>query len=57
VEILRLASRGAATREIAESLGISPSTVKTHFEHIYAKLGVSERTEAVAKMLREGLIE
>ena len=57
MEILRLASRGAATREIAESLGISPSTVKTHFEHIYAKLGVSERTEAVAKMLREGLIE
>jgi Bacterial regulatory proteins, luxR family len=36
---------------------LSRSTVKTHFEHIYAKLGVSNRVAAVATALRAGLIE
>ena len=36
---------------------MSPATVKSHFEHIYAKLGVSDRAAAVAYALRNGLIE
>lgn len=57
LEILQLAARGGSGREIAAQLVISPATVKTHFEHIYAKLGVSDRAAAVAYALREGLIE
>ena len=36
------------TPEIADALCISPRTVQTHLSHLYAKLGVSGRTEAVA---------
>jgi hypothetical protein len=42
--------------EVAEQLVLSPSTVKTHFEHIYEKLGVGDRAAAVAQALRSGLI-
>jgi two-component system nitrate/nitrite response regulator NarL len=35
---------------------VSPSTVKTHFENIYEKLGVGDRAAAVAHALRIGLI-
>ena len=44
-------------KAIAQQLSLSPSTVKTHFENIYAKWDVSDRASAVAKALREGLIE
>jgi PAS domain S-box-containing protein len=56
-EVLQLASRGMSGKTIAQQLSVSPSTVKTHFEHIYAKWGVSDRASAVAKGLREGLIQ
>jgi ATP/maltotriose-dependent transcriptional regulator MalT len=36
---------------------ISPTTVKTHFENIYRKLGVPDRASAVANALRLGLID
>jgi PAS domain S-box-containing protein len=55
LEVLRLASEGLSGPEIAERLVISPSTVKTHFEHIYEKLGVGDRAGAVAVALRSGL--
>ncbi|MEA2285186.1 MAG: two-component system, NarL family, nitrate/nitrite response regulator NarL, partial [Solirubrobacteraceae bacterium] len=42
---------------IAEQLFLSPATVKTHFEHIYEKLGVGDRAAAVAQALRTGLID
>jgi PAS domain S-box-containing protein len=57
LEVLQLAAQGCAGREIAEHLVLSRSTVRTHFEHIYRKYGVSDRAAAVAKALREGLIE
>jgi PAS domain S-box-containing protein len=57
VEILQLAAHGASTRGVAEQLVVSPATIKTHFEHIYRKLGVSDRAEAVARGLRQGIIE
>jgi DNA-binding NarL/FixJ family response regulator len=56
-EVLELASHGLTTTEIAEQLNVSDSTVKTHFENIYARLGVGDRTTAVAVALRHGLIE
>jgi two-component system nitrate/nitrite response regulator NarL len=55
-EILQLAAQGLPAKAIAHALTLSPSTVKTHFENIYAKWGVSDRASAVAKALREGLI-
>jgi DNA-binding CsgD family transcriptional regulator len=56
LEVLRLAAEGRSGPEIARRLVVSPSTVKTHFEHIYEKLGVGDRAGAVAHALRTGLI-
>jgi two-component system, NarL family, response regulator LiaR len=57
VEILQLLAFGHTNRDIAEKLFISPDTVKTHLEHIYQKLGATDRTAAVAVALRRRLIE
>lgn len=57
LEVLQLAAYGLSGREIASHLIVSPSTVKTHFNHIYEKLSVSDRAAAVATALRLGLIE
>lgn len=48
-EILREAASGKTNKEIAVSLYVSPMTVKKHLEHIYDKLEVRSRTEAVAR--------
>jgi DNA-binding CsgD family transcriptional regulator len=56
VEVLALAAEGMSGAAIAERLVLSPATVKTHFEHIYEKLGVGDRAAAVAQGLRRGLI-
>jgi DNA-binding CsgD family transcriptional regulator/PAS domain-containing protein len=56
LQILQLAALGSAAPQIAESLSISVSTVKTHMENIYRKLDVSDRTAAVATALRLGVI-
>jgi PAS domain S-box-containing protein len=56
LEVLRLAAEGHRGPEIAEQLVLSPATVRTHFEHIYEKLGVGDRAAAVAHALRTGLI-
>ncbi len=50
-EVLEMLSRGLAYKEIAKELGISYRTVHTHLEHIYQKLHVSSRAEAVARFL------
>lgn len=57
VEILQLAANGLSGPRIAEHLVISPATVKTHFENVYAKLGVPDRAAAVAEVMRRGVIE
>jgi DNA-binding NarL/FixJ family response regulator len=56
-EILNLIAKGMSNRQAAETLGISRATVRTHLEHIYGKLEVSSRTEAVTEAIRQGIIE
>ncbi len=56
IEVLRLVARGNANKEIAKALHISTATVKTHLIHIYAKLGVDDRTSAVTTALARGII-
>ncbi len=56
LEILQLLGDGLSNKEISDRLFISIQTVKTHITHIFEKLGVKDRTEAVATALRRGLI-
>jgi DNA-binding CsgD family transcriptional regulator len=56
VEILELAAQGLSGPQIAERLVLSHSTVKTHFENSYARLGVKSRAAAVAEAIRLGLV-
>jgi DNA-binding CsgD family transcriptional regulator len=42
---------------VATAIGVSRATVRTHLEHIYAKLEVSNRTEAVTEGIKQGLID
>lgn len=56
LEVLQLAAQGLSGPTIARRLVIGPATVKTHFEHAYQKLGVTDRTAAVAEAMRQGLI-
>jgi DNA-binding CsgD family transcriptional regulator/PAS domain-containing protein len=57
LEVLQLSAEGRSARVAAEHLTISPATVRTHLENIYAKLGVSDKASAVATGLRLGVIE
>jgi DNA-binding CsgD family transcriptional regulator len=57
IEVLGLAARGSSGPEIAEELVLSPATVKTHFAHIYEKLGVRSRPAAVATAMQLGVID
>lgn len=57
LEVLGHAAQGNTTPQVAELLTISPATVKTHFEHIYEKFGVNDRSAAVARAVRDGLID
>ena len=54
MEVLRLAARGMANKEIARALSLSTRTVEVHLSHTFDKLGVASRTEAVIRGLREG---
>jgi DNA-binding NarL/FixJ family response regulator len=50
-EVLTLLSRGHQYKQIAEKLGISLDTVRTHIRHIYEKLHIRSRTEAAVKFI------
>src|ERR671925_2120231 len=56
-EILHLIAAGKSLPEIAKELYLGLTTVKTHVQHLYEKLGVSDRAAAVASAMRRGLIE
>ncbi|HEX4564803.1 MAG TPA: LuxR C-terminal-related transcriptional regulator [Solirubrobacteraceae bacterium] len=56
LEVLQLVARGGSRSQVAERLHVSESTVKTHLEHIYAKLDTHDRAAAVGAAMRQGLI-
>ena len=56
VEVLELMAKGGSNKEIAAGLFIGESTVKTHLIHIFSKLGVKDRTQAVAEAAIRGII-
>ena len=55
-EVLELVAEGRSNKAIAEALGISDQTVKFHVASINGKLGAANRTEAVRRAVRRGLI-
>jgi DNA-binding NarL/FixJ family response regulator len=56
MSVLKLLAEGKANREIAEALSISEGTVKIHVTHLFEKLSVTSRTEAIATAMRRGLV-
>ncbi len=56
IEVLKLATRGLSNQEIADELCLSLRTVQAHLGHIFNKLQVSSRTEAVVRALKEGWV-
>jgi DNA-binding NarL/FixJ family response regulator len=56
IEVLELVAEGLPNKVIAERLGISDQTVKFHIGSISGKLGAGNRTDAVRRAVRRGLI-
>ena len=56
-EVLNLIAQGCSIPTIAAELYLAPSTVKTHVQRLYEKLGVGDRAAAVAAAMRRGLLE
>ena len=56
LEVLELVGRGLSNKEVAKAIGRMDETVKIHLKNIFAKLGVTDRTEAVTVALARGLI-
>jgi DNA-binding NarL/FixJ family response regulator len=56
VEVMRLVAAGRRDKEIAVALAISSQTARVHMKNIFAKLGVSDRTEAMSVAIRRGII-
>jgi len=55
-EVLEQVAIGRSNKQVARGLGISESTVRNHLSRIFNKLGAANRTEAVMKALRVGLL-
>lgn len=55
-DVLRLATKGLSNKDIADQLCLSIRTVQGHLTHVFNKLGVGSRTEAVVRGLKEGWI-
>ncbi len=56
-EILGLTAEGCSAPDIGARLHLSTATIKTHQQHLYEKLGVSDRAAAVAEAMRRGLMQ
>lgn len=57
LDVLALLADGKSTKQIADALIVSDETVKTHLKHLYQKLGVRDRAQAVATAFRRGLVQ
>ena len=57
IEILQQVAEGNRNRDIADKLFISEGTVKVHIQHIMAKLGANDRTQAITIAVRRGIIQ
>jgi DNA-binding NarL/FixJ family response regulator len=55
-QVLRLIADGLTNREISYDLSISESTVENHIHHIYTKLGLSNRAQAVAYVFQSRIV-
>lgn len=56
-EVLQLIAQGLSAPDIGKRIHLSTATVKTHLQHLYEKLGVSERAAAVAEGMRRGFVD
>jgi len=56
IDVLKLATKGLSNQDIASELCLSLRTIQAHLSHIFNKLGVSSRTEAVVHALKEGWV-
>jgi two-component system NarL family response regulator len=56
IEVIMLVAAGRRDKEIAVALSISSQTARVHMKNIFAKLGVSDRTEAMSVAIRRGII-
>lgn len=57
LECLQMIAKGLSNNEAARVLGLSKATIRTHLEHIYQKLEVTNRVEAVTEGIRQGIID
>ncbi len=57
LECLQIIAKGLSNNEAANVLGLSKATIRTHLEHIYQKLDVTNRVEAVTEGIRQGIID
>ncbi len=56
IDVLKLVAQGASNSEVAEQLGVTINTVKTHLKHIYGKLQIDNRTQAATYAIKTGLV-
>ena len=54
LEMMRELAKGSSYKQIGATLGVSVSTVRSHFHHIYQTLGVTDRAQAVLKATERG---
>lgn len=57
VQVLRLVASGGTRKQVAEALVVSEGTVRSHLEHIYSKIGVSNRAGATLFAMEHGLLD
>jgi DNA-binding NarL/FixJ family response regulator len=56
MDVLRLLATGLSNREIGLALNIAEKTVRMHMSHIFEKLGVADRTQAVIIAIQRGIV-
>lgn len=57
LEVLQFLGRGLSNKEIGVSLGVTEGTVKVHIANIFAKLNVSDRTQALVEAIKRGIVQ